>query len=98
MFGPDYTAACPSCSAIADGFNGYVIHLAVSARGTPHKMAEVVGVDFRLGKNSAVTRERVIATIRTGDNGHEWRLAADIVAHATRLEQERTNAHIISRQ
>lgn len=27
MFGPDYTAACPSCSAIADGFNGIVVHL-----------------------------------------------------------------------
>jgi predicted dithiol-disulfide oxidoreductase (DUF899 family) len=27
MFGPDYTAGCPSCSAIADGFNGFVIHL-----------------------------------------------------------------------
>jgi predicted dithiol-disulfide oxidoreductase (DUF899 family) len=28
MFGPDYTAGCPSCSAIADGFNGSIIHLA----------------------------------------------------------------------
>jgi predicted dithiol-disulfide oxidoreductase (DUF899 family) len=28
MFGPEYTAGCPSCSAIADGFNGFVIHLA----------------------------------------------------------------------
>jgi predicted dithiol-disulfide oxidoreductase (DUF899 family) len=28
MFGPDYTAGCPSCSAIADGFNGIVEHLA----------------------------------------------------------------------
>jgi predicted dithiol-disulfide oxidoreductase (DUF899 family) len=27
MFGPDYTAGCPSCSAIADGFNGVVVHL-----------------------------------------------------------------------
>jgi len=27
MFGPEYTAACPSCSAIADGFNGVVVHL-----------------------------------------------------------------------
>ena len=27
MFGPDYTAGCPRCSAIADGFNGFVIHL-----------------------------------------------------------------------
>src|SRR5450432_3828814 len=28
MFGPDYTAGCPSCSAIADGFNGIAVHLA----------------------------------------------------------------------
>ena len=28
MFGPDYEAGCPSCSAIADGFNGIWIHLA----------------------------------------------------------------------
>src|SRR2546429_246244 len=28
MFGPDYTAGCPSCSAIADGYNGVAVHLA----------------------------------------------------------------------
>jgi predicted dithiol-disulfide oxidoreductase (DUF899 family) len=28
MFGPDYVAPCPSCSMIADGFNGFAIHLA----------------------------------------------------------------------
>src|SRR5262245_63456689 len=28
LFGPDYTAGCPSCSAIADGFNGIAVHLA----------------------------------------------------------------------
>jgi predicted dithiol-disulfide oxidoreductase (DUF899 family) len=28
MFGPDYTAGCPSCSMIADGFNGFATHLA----------------------------------------------------------------------
>ena len=28
MFGPDFTAGCPSCSAIADGFSGSVVHLA----------------------------------------------------------------------
>jgi predicted dithiol-disulfide oxidoreductase (DUF899 family) len=28
MFGPDFKAGCPSCSAIADGFNGFAIHLA----------------------------------------------------------------------
>ena len=27
MFGPDYEAGCPACSAIADGFNGIVVHL-----------------------------------------------------------------------
>jgi predicted dithiol-disulfide oxidoreductase (DUF899 family) len=28
MFGPEYKAGCPSCSAIADGFDGSVVHLA----------------------------------------------------------------------
>ena len=28
MFGPEYKAGCPSCSAIADGFDGFVVHLA----------------------------------------------------------------------
>lgn len=28
MFGPDYKAGCPSCSMIADGFNGFALHLA----------------------------------------------------------------------
>src|SRR5215468_9901834 len=28
MFGPDYTAGCPSCSTIADGFDGFGVHLA----------------------------------------------------------------------
>jgi predicted dithiol-disulfide oxidoreductase (DUF899 family) len=28
MFGPEYTAGCPACSAIADGFNGFIAHLA----------------------------------------------------------------------
>ncbi|WP_144630544.1 DUF899 domain-containing protein [Bordetella genomosp. 13] len=28
MFGPDYKAGCPSCSSIADGFNGIAVHLA----------------------------------------------------------------------
>ena len=27
MFGPEYTAGCPACSAIADGFNGSHVHL-----------------------------------------------------------------------
>jgi predicted dithiol-disulfide oxidoreductase (DUF899 family) len=28
MFGPDFKAPCSSCSAIADGFNGFAVHLA----------------------------------------------------------------------
>src|SRR5205814_8748461 len=28
MFGPDYKAGCPHCSSIADGFNGFIVHLA----------------------------------------------------------------------
>jgi predicted dithiol-disulfide oxidoreductase (DUF899 family) len=28
MFGPQYSAGCPACSAIADGFNGFAVHLA----------------------------------------------------------------------
>ena len=28
MFGPDYKAGCPSCSTIADAFDGFVVHLA----------------------------------------------------------------------
>jgi predicted dithiol-disulfide oxidoreductase (DUF899 family) len=28
MLGPNYEAACPSCSSIADGFNGIHVHLA----------------------------------------------------------------------
>ena len=28
MFGPDYKAGCPSCSALADGFDGFAVHLA----------------------------------------------------------------------
>ncbi|WGS40613.1 DUF899 domain-containing protein [Burkholderia sp. JSH-S8] len=28
MFGPDYKAGCPSCSALTDGFDGFAVHLA----------------------------------------------------------------------
>jgi predicted dithiol-disulfide oxidoreductase (DUF899 family) len=28
MFGPEYSAGCPSCSSIADGFDGFAVHLA----------------------------------------------------------------------
>jgi predicted dithiol-disulfide oxidoreductase (DUF899 family) len=28
MFGPDDSAGCPACSAVTDGFDGFVVHLA----------------------------------------------------------------------
>src|SRR5678816_2304058 len=28
MFGPDYKAGCATCSTIADGFDGFAVHLA----------------------------------------------------------------------
>lgn len=28
MFGPDYTTGCPSCSSMADSFDGFAVHLA----------------------------------------------------------------------
>ena len=48
MFGPDYTAGCPSCSSIADGFNGFVVHLAnhdvTLVRGVAGSAREAAGV------------------------------------------------------
>ena len=59
MFGPDYTAGCPSCSTIADGFDGFVVHLAnhdvtlsAVSRAPLAKLAGVQaadGVDVSLG-------------------------------------------------
>src|SRR3989442_6654192 len=43
MFGPDYTAGCATCSTIADGFNGFAVHLAnhdvTLAAGSPAPLA-----------------------------------------------------------
>ena len=59
MFGPDYKAGCPSCSSIADGFNGFAVHLAnhdvmlwAVSRAPLAKLAGVQaadGVDVSLG-------------------------------------------------
>ena len=59
MFGPDYTAGCPSCSTIADGFDGFVVHLAnhdvslVAVSRAPTREAAGVqaadGMDVSLG-------------------------------------------------
>src|ERR1700748_2485464 len=55
MFGPDYTAGCPSCSAIADGFDGFVVHLAnhdVTLSGVSRApLAELQAYKRRMGWN-----------------------------------------------
>src|SRR3979490_1908497 len=53
MFGPDYKAGCPSCSSIADGFNGVIVHLenhdvAFSA-GSPAPLGKLQAYKQRLG-------------------------------------------------
>src|SRR5437879_9229165 len=50
MFGADYTAGCPSCSAIADGFNGFVVHLA------NHDVTLIAGSRAPLAKLQAYKR------------------------------------------
>ena len=51
MFGPDYKAGCPSCSAIADGFNGIAAHLANQTRccGRSRAHHEAAGVQAAHG-------------------------------------------------
>src|SRR5262249_14665044 len=54
MFGPDYTAGCPSCSAIADGFNGFAVHLAnhdvTLSAGSRAPLANLQAYKRRIGR------------------------------------------------
>jgi predicted dithiol-disulfide oxidoreductase (DUF899 family) len=53
MFGPDYAAGCPSCSAIADGFDGFAVHLAnhdvMLAAVSRAPLAKLLGYRQRMG-------------------------------------------------
>src|ERR1700675_2747277 len=53
MFGPDYKAGCPSCSAIADGFNGFSVHLAnhdvMLSAGSRAALAQLHAYTQRMG-------------------------------------------------
>ena len=42
MFGPDYKAGCPSCSMIADGFEGFAVHLANHDVALSRRLARAV--------------------------------------------------------
>jgi len=53
MFGPDYVAGCPSCSMIADGFNGFAVHLAnhdvTLSAVSRAPLAKLLGYKHRMG-------------------------------------------------
>jgi predicted dithiol-disulfide oxidoreductase (DUF899 family) len=66
MFGPEYRAGCPSCSAIADGFDGSVVHLAnhdvTLLRGVAGSAREAAGVQAADGLElplGVVVRQRL---------------------------------------
>ncbi len=74
MFGADYKAGCPSCSAIADGFNGIAVHhvtLSAVSRAPLAKLqafkrrmgwtfpwASSLGDDFNFDFNVSITEEQ----------------------------------------
>ena len=84
MFGPDYTAGCPSCSSIADGFNGFAVHLAnhdvmlwAVSRAPLAKIAGVQaadGVDVSLGvlvrRRLQLRLQRLVHRGATARGGH----------------------------
>src|SRR5947207_349471 len=78
MFGPDYKAGCPSCSAIADGFDGSVVHLAnhdvTLAAVSRAPLAKLEGYKRRMGWTfqigRASCRERVEMSVVVGALKH----------------------------
>ena len=82
MFGPDYEAGCPSCSSIADGFNGFVVHLAHQRRDDALRLARAarqapglqradgldvpVGVVARTATSTTTSRPRSRRALREG--------------------------------
>jgi len=55
MFGPEYTAGRPACSAIADGFNGFVVHLANHVRTSELNSSAEAGNQRPLAEWAATT-------------------------------------------
>ena len=82
MFGPEYESGCPSCSSIADGFNGFVPHLAhragvtmlcVSRAPLPKLLAyrERMGWTFPWASSYDSDFNYDFATSRTAEAMHE---------------------------
>jgi predicted dithiol-disulfide oxidoreductase (DUF899 family) len=75
MFAPDYTAGCPTCSAIADGFSGSVVHLAnhdvmfwAVSRAPLEKLTaykQRMGWSFRWGRHRSRATSTTTSTCRT---------------------------------
>ena len=98
MFGPDYTAGCPSCSSIADGFNGFAVHLANhdvmlcgGVAGAAREAAGVQaadGVDVSLGvlvrQRLQLRLQRLVHRGATARGGHRIQLPARRPRDATR--------------
>jgi predicted dithiol-disulfide oxidoreductase (DUF899 family) len=78
MFGPDYSAGCPACSAIADGFNGFAIHLANHAsrcaRGSRAPLAKPQAYKRRMGWTfpGVVVRQRLQLRLQAGHAKEAW--------------------------
>ena len=97
MFGPDYTAGCPACSAIADGFNGFVVHLAnhdvtlsVVSRAPLEMLQEYkrrMGWTFpwasSLGSDIQLRLQRLVHRGTTARRGHRIQLPARGGVHGT---------------
>jgi predicted dithiol-disulfide oxidoreductase (DUF899 family) len=76
MFGPDYKAGCPSCSSIADGFNGIAIHL---ANHDVMPWASSQSGDFNYDFNVSITEEQQ----RTGGGEYNYRRGGHAMTETT---------------
>ena len=99
MFGPDYKAGCPSCSSIADGFNGFAVHLAnhdvTLIGGVARAAREAAGVQAAPGLDvslGVLVRRRIQLRLqRLGHRGaaaHGRRRIQLRAQHATRSDRE----------
>ena len=108
MFGPDYTAGCPSCSAIADGFNGFAVHLANhdvmlcgGVAGAAREAAGVQaadGVDVSLGvlvrQRLQLRLQRRFTEEQQREGGIEYNYRREAASQAARAASEGRSAEI----
>jgi hypothetical protein len=94
MFGPDYKAGCPSCSAIADGFNGFAVHLANhDVMGRHHRTARTFR-RARLASDRSSHRRGGVVSDRPGSGTG---VMNDGYLSAIALRRDRASAHSLSK-